>query len=304
MIKKTILSLCFLALCLLGIFSYVSYRSFNTEAFKEQIIQAVQTVTGRTLTIKGNYKLVWNPLPTMTLEQTTLSNIANSPNPDMFNAEKIQIQIEWSSLFSSPIRIKNVIIVKPRILIERISRSTTNLQFPILLAARDVLDTDITLEGQSSAKIDNIQIEDGELRYVNQIYKTTHILSDINGNLTMGALNGPFGFEGTANFNNIPFKIKSSLGAHEVAQTIDFITDISLSDTTAHLKIDAKFNSENPDSYLNGTLAFDIADPNTLLANLKKPLLPKKYNTTTIGSAGIELGSTKTVLSGAQHQPA
>ena len=80
--------------------SLVQLRGIQT-----QVIQSVQEATGRTFTVAGDSKLVWNPLPTLTLEQVTLSNTPNSQNPQMFQAEKIQIQIEWASLFKSPTRI-------------------------------------------------------------------------------------------------------------------------------------------------------------------------------------------------------
>ena len=137
MIKKIILWFFLILLILLAVLSYIGYRSFNQEAFKNQIISSIQELTGRTFAVNGPYSLVWDPLPTMTLENVSLSNIENSPNKDMFKAEKIQIQIEWASLLKSPTRIKNIIIVNPEALIERISRSVTNINFPQLFAAND-----------------------------------------------------------------------------------------------------------------------------------------------------------------------
>lgn len=297
MIKKFLLWLFFLLICVMGLITYAGYRSFNTEAFKTQIVQSIQEATGRTFNINGAYKLTWTPLPTMTLENVTLSNIDNAQNPEMLKAEKVQIQIEWSSLFTSSSRIKNVIVVKPEIWIERISRSVSNLQFPLLLAARNVLNNDAPLmERPSSTQIDNILIEDGRLHYINQIYKTTYDFSAINGNLTMGSLNGPFGFTGSASFDKLPLKIKSSLSSHEVSQPMDFITEVSMPEANAHVKIDTKFNPENIDAYLVGAIAFDVGDPNALLSRLDKPLLSKEQNLPMVGSVSIDLGTTKTLL--------
>lgn len=298
MIKKVILPLFALVLLCLGIVSYVGYRSFNSEAFKEQIVQAVQDATGRTFTVKGDYKLTWDPLPTMTLEQVSLANSPSSSNPEMFQAEKIQVQIEWASLFTSPSRIKTIIIVKPNILIERLSRATNNLQFPVLLAPQDKLEDESALdETATQAQIDSIQIEDGTLHYINQVEKTDRVLSNINGTITMGNLSGPFSFEGNATCEELPLKIKASLGTHEVSQPVNFIANIDMPSAKAQATIDAQFHPGNTDIILLGSVSFEGEKPNVFLEGLKKPLLPSKYDTTTVGSMKIELNSSKASIS-------
>lgn len=298
MIKKLILWLVLLTLCLLGVVSYVGYRSFNTEAFKNQIVQSVQEVTGRVFSVNGSYKLTWDPLPTMTLEDVTLSNVSGSPNEQMFKAEKVQIQIEWASLFTSPSRIKNIIVVKPEVLVERISRYTNNVQFPVLLTARNELEFESSFDEQpNQTQIENIQVENGTLKYVNHIEKTTRVFKDINGTITMGALSGPFSFEGEASYQDIPLKVKTSLGTHEISQPVDFMADINIPQAKSNIKIDAQFHPENTDIILIGSASFEINKPNTLLGKIGQPLLPEKYNESAVGNMKIELGVAKTTLS-------
>ena len=250
MIKKIILWFFLILLILLAVLSYIGYRSFNQEAFKNQIISSIQELTGRTFAVNGPYSLVWDPLPTMTLENISLSNIENSPwdplptmtldnislsnienspNKDMFKAEKIQIQIEWASLLKSPTRIKNIIIVNPEALIERISRSVTNINFPQLFAANDTLNSDSILgESKKQAKIDNIHIENGSLQYINQMTKQNYHLTQLTGDIALGSLNGPFGFEGKGNWHNVPVKINMSLSAHEISRPMDFLVNFQV----------------------------------------------------------------------------
>ena len=298
MIKKIILWLLVLILFCLGVVSYVGYRAFNTEAFKEQIVQSIQEATGRTFTVNGNYQLAWDPLPTMTLEDVVLSNTPSSPNQEMFKADKVQIQIEWASLFTTPSRIKSVIIVKPVVLIERLSRATNNLQFPLLMAPQNKLETESAFdEVVAQTQIDTIQIEDGEIHYINHVNKNSQTLSKVTGSITMGALSGPFSFEGTAAYGAVPLKVKASLGVHEMSQPVNFMADLSASSSKTHLTIDAQFHPENAEVILLGSVSFESEKPNTLLEALKKPLLPKKYDTTTVSSMKIELGTAKAGIS-------
>ncbi len=296
--KKVILWIVFLVLCFLGMAAYVGYRSFNTEKFKEQIIQSVQKATGRTFSVKGDSQLTWRPLPTITLDQVTLSNMTSSLHPEMMTAEKIQVQIEWTSLFKSPIRIKSLTIIKPVISVEILSRSENNIQFPILFAPKNVLMAEATFtENKVQAQIDNIHVEEGQLEYLNNITKHQYTFSNINGDLAMGTLSGPFKFNGTLTLGDIAFDTSFSLGTREVSQPMDLIADLQTSSLNTHLKIDAKFLPENPESFLTGSVSLDMAQPNSLLEHLKLPVFPPKYNVATVATFTTELGFARTAIS-------
>lgn len=300
MVKKIILWFFLILLILLAVLSYIGYRSFNQEAFKNQIVSSIQELTGRTFTVNGPYSLVWDPLPTMTLENVTLSNIENSPNKDMFKAEKIQIQIEWASLLKSPTRIKNIIIVNPEALIERISRSVTNINFPQLFAANDTLNSDSILgESKKQAKIDNIHIENGSLQYINQMSKQNYHLTQLTGDIALGSLNGPFGFEGKGNWHNVPVKINMSLSAHEISRPMDFLVNLTATESDAHLKLDGQLFPDDPEKYLTGHASFEVKKTNNLVQQLGLPTIPNPNNKTLIGTMAFEMEPTKETLSNA-----
>jgi len=298
MIKKIILWFFLILLILLAVLSYIGYRSFNQEAFKNQIVSSVQELTGRTFSVNGPYALAWDPLPTMTLENVSLSNIENSPNSEMFKADKIQIQIEWASLLRSPTRIKNIIVINPEVLVERISRSVTNINFPHLFAANDTLSTDTILgEPRKQAKIDNIHIENGSLQYINQMSKQDYRLTQLTGEIAIGSLSGPFGFEGKGAFHNVPIKINVSLGAHDVSSPIDFLANLTAPESDSHLKLDGKLFPEDSEKYLSGHASFEIQKPNALLRQLGLPSIPEANDKSSVGTMAFEMGATKETLS-------
>ncbi len=298
MIKKIILWFFLILLILLAVLSCIGYRSFNQEAFKNQIVSSVQELTGRTFTVKGPYALTWDPLPTMTLENVSLSNIENSPNSEMFKADKIQIQIEWASLLKRPTRIKNIIVINPEVLIERISRSVTNINFPHLFTANDTLNTDSILgEPRKQTKIDNIHIENGSLQYINQMSKQDYRLTQLTGEIAIGSLSGPFGFDGKGAWHNVPIKINISLGPHDVSSPIDFLANLTASESDSHLKLDGKLFPEDSEKYLSGHASFEIQKPNTLLRQLGLPAIPETNNKSSVGTMAFEMAATKETLS-------
>ncbi|MBQ3695672.1 MAG: AsmA family protein [Alphaproteobacteria bacterium] len=300
MIKKILFWSIVVVLILLALVSYLGYRSFNQEAFKNQIVSNIQKLTGRTFVVNGPYKLTWNPLPTMTLENVSLANIENSPNTEMFKADKIQIQIEWASLFTNPTRIKNIIVTNPHILIERIGRSVTNINFPSLFTATDTVNTENVLgESRTQPQIDNIHIENGELQYINQMTKQNDRLSQLTGEIAVGSLSGPFKFEGTGTWNNVPFQINFSLGTYEISKPIEFLSELKAKSSDTHINLDGKLFPDDPEKYLSGNLAFETQKPNTLLRQMRLPALPQANNKETVGNLTFDMSATQTSLSDA-----
>ena len=297
MTKKIILWFLLLIIIAIGVVSYIGYRSFNTEAFKNQIIQAVKDVTGRDMAVKGEAQLTWDPLPTMTLSDVTLSNIPDSTNKEMMKADKIQIQIEWASLFKSPARIKNIILINPRFLIERIGLSVTNLDFPILFAGTDEIQSDPLLgQRRHATQIDNIQIDRGTIQYMNQMTAQSFKITDLTGRIAFGSMGGPFAFEGTGTIGKLPVQITSKIGERAISKPTEFVTDIVHKESKTSITLNGKLYPDEPQKQMTGHLAFKTDSPNTLLKTLGLPILDSKENKPILANGLLDMNPADTSL--------
>ena len=274
--KKIILWTSIIFLVLATLFVFVAYKSFNTEAFKNSIIKNIQQITGREFKVNGNYSLVWQPIPTMTLENVTLSNIEKATNEQMLTADKIQIHIEWSSLLSSQTKIKNIILTNPLLSIERISRSITNMDFPILFKSQNKLNMEddfLLNQNIPDTKIENIKIENGTIQYINHMTKEKYQLHNINGDLAMGALDGPFKFEGKAVYQTLPLNINTSLSKIEVSLPTIFSTEITHEESGSNLKIQGETRLTESQPQTKTTIDIASQNPNDILGKLQWPTL-------------------------------
>ena len=279
MIKKILLWSVLTILTILILLSYVGYRSFNQEAFKNQIINNITTITGRSLTINGSAHLTWDPLPTMTLTDVSLENVPNSPNKNMFHADKIQVQIEWGSLLKSPTRIKSIVLTKPQFLFERISLSVSNLNFPELFQpVANVAKDTLFGTAKQSTQIDVIHIDEGMVQYINQMTKQTYQLNNLNGDIAFGSMSGPFKFTGTGEFATIPLKIEANMAQHEISKPIDFSVAIQESISQSSIDISGQIIQDDPEKNLSANVSFKAEQLNNLLKKQKLPLLPENEN--------------------------
>ncbi len=297
MIKKIILGIVLILLVAIALLSYIGYRSFNQEAFKNQIVNNITSVTGRALIINGTAQLTWDPLPTMTLTDVSLENIANSPNKNMFHADKIQIQIEWGSLLKSPTRIKSIVLTKPQFLFERVSLSVSNLNFPELFqpVANIAKDTLFGTEKQST-QIDVIHIDEGMVQYINQITKQTYQLTDLNGDIAFGSMSGPFKFNGKGKLLGVPLKLEANMAQHEISKPIDFSVSMLEPDSQVVIDVNGQIIQDNPEKTVSANVSFKAEQLNNLLKKRQLPLLPENENVIA-ANLTLTMNPSSTILS-------
>ncbi|MDR2902397.1 MAG: AsmA family protein [Lactobacillales bacterium] len=206
--KKFLIAFVVLVILGLGGLTYFLAKSLNSESYEQQIIQIVSKLTGRELSIRGGTSVGWRPLPTIVMKEVTLSNHSISPEPLMMVAESVLVEIEWASLFKRPLVVKNIEIVNPTIMLEQMGRDDANWHFNFMTSAAALDDAQI-MSNQSaiSTKIERVGIKNGDITYVNRLTNTLLRLANVNGDLALASLKGPFDFNGKGAFNKVPFDI-------------------------------------------------------------------------------------------------
>ena len=92
----------------------------DPNAYKAEIVQAVQDATGRTLTLRGPLSLSRSLWPTLEVTDVTLANLPGGTRPDMARAERIEGQISLLALLRHQIEITKLTLIGPNILFEQV----------------------------------------------------------------------------------------------------------------------------------------------------------------------------------------
>ena len=87
--KKFLLALLIIVLLLFSIFVFFATRTFNAENYQKNIEQSMLELTGKSLTVHGQTKLTWRPLPTITMTNVTLANHGGSQYENMMQAQSL-----------------------------------------------------------------------------------------------------------------------------------------------------------------------------------------------------------------------
>src|SRR5947207_1643483 len=92
--------------------------SFDPNAYKPQIEEAVKRSTGRDLALNGPIHLKLALCPTIEAQDVALANTEGGSRPQMATLERLDAQIALLPLLRRHIEIDRLVLVRPDILLE------------------------------------------------------------------------------------------------------------------------------------------------------------------------------------------
>ena len=101
---------------------------FDPNRFKPQIIAAVQSATGRELTIGGRIALSLSLQPTLEVSDVGFSNPPGFSRPQMATLHKLELQLALIPLLSKRVQIEQLVLQQPDILLETNAQGQSNWQ--------------------------------------------------------------------------------------------------------------------------------------------------------------------------------
>jgi uncharacterized protein involved in outer membrane biogenesis len=103
--------------------------TFDPNSYKPQIIAAVQSATGRTLTIGGPIGLSLSLQPTLEVSEVGFSNPPGFSRPQMATLQRLELQLALIPLLSKRVQIEQLVLQQPDILLETNAQGQSNWKF-------------------------------------------------------------------------------------------------------------------------------------------------------------------------------
>src|SRR5580658_1291041 len=101
---------------------------FDPNRFKPQIIAAVQSATGRELSIVGPIGLSLSLQPTLEVSEVGFSNPPGFSRPQMATLQRLELQLALIPLLSKRVQIEKLVLQQPDILLETNAQGRSNWQ--------------------------------------------------------------------------------------------------------------------------------------------------------------------------------
>jgi uncharacterized protein involved in outer membrane biogenesis len=104
--------------------------TFDPDAYKPQIVAAVQTATGREVKIGGRIGLsLFSLSPTLEVSDVSFSNPPGFSRPQMATLQKLELQLSLIPLLSKQVEVSRLVLDQPDILLETNAKGQNNWDF-------------------------------------------------------------------------------------------------------------------------------------------------------------------------------
>jgi len=238
----------FSAIALLLVAALVGPSFVDWNKYKPQIITQVKNATGLDVKIDGDLSLSVIPSPSVKIEKLTVVSPRKIQFDNLLSMESAQVSVALMPLLQKQIKVDSVKLVEPNIQVEILEDGTPSWQTEKLKKADKVSDVTPTEIKQGATKaagkamdavaLDRLEIEKGQISFINHQNKTKQSAKDINVIMKADTLKGPFDLDGSLVYNdkkiaidaqtgrlpsaNEGLKIQAEVGLPEANSTVSF----------------------------------------------------------------------------------
>ncbi len=251
----------------------VFIATFNPNAWKPRIQNAVMRATGRELSLNGPISLKWSLVPTIEARDVALANFDGGSRPQMVTAQSIEAEVALVPLLSNRLDIPRLAIIKPDVLIETTQAGRGNWLFTKPATPSDA-PTAAAAPGESmDIVVQSMTVEDGTLTWRNGVTgrAVTGILNSFE--LLEPSTTSPVTFRLVATYAGTQFNAKGETGSmarlSDTAAKTPWLVRLSINSNDAALSVDAKSTTPLQPATYSGKASGQLAD----LAQLQ-PFVP------------------------------
>jgi uncharacterized protein involved in outer membrane biogenesis len=228
-------------------------------AYKGEITSAVETATGRRLSIDGDLTFTVLPTPALRASGVRLSNIDGAQSPNMLRLKEVRIRVSIAELFQRRIAVERIQLVEPVIALEVLADGRASWDFPTNLGGAD------TGAGQESAgdagvaiSLASLTITNGVVSYRNGA-QVEHV-KNVNAEIAAGSLQGPFTATLSATVRGSPIEATLRTNSIRPNQPIGLNATVSITGLDSRMSFSGKLVNPGPAALLNGKLTVEGAN--------------------------------------------
>jgi uncharacterized protein involved in outer membrane biogenesis len=208
--------------------------------YKAEIAAKAKEATGRDLAIDGDISLSILPTPGVVIHGLRFGNAPGGSQPDMATLESATVKVAiMPYLTSNTVEVEEIVLEKPTFVFEKLKDGSGNWQIAPQAAAPEAGVTPepsaAPAEGGSpmAVVIKSASIEGGTLIYRDLAAGTEQKVENLNIDLSLDSLTGPFQAEGGATVANIPLGFRVKTGALDQTKPMPLDVSFNLTDANA-----------------------------------------------------------------------
>lgn len=244
--------------------------------YKAEIETTASDLSERTVKINGDLSLAILPSPAFSAENVSVSNIEGGEADTFVTLKSVDVNVAFFPLLRGEFQVKKFILVEPVIALEVDANGKGNWEFGS--------ESNSDSGGTTELSFEQFQIENGQISYQDFTSNFQEVLRNINADVSMESLNGPFEIDGNIRYKNLPVSAQVMIGRIREGRKVPINITSSLMDNDVEIKfsggVDIDSQSPAGDGKIN-IVAGDVGDLITavsLLDTANTNLNGPKYN--------------------------
>lgn len=219
LVKKTA-SIVASFIIVLAIGGYVFVRNFDLNRYKPYIEDIVYNATGRTLNMEGDARLAISLVPTMEINNVSLSNPKWAQNPNMAEMDKLEVKFAIMPLLEKRIVIDKLILHGASVYLEKSQTGEKNWVFDAKPKKSKSVKSALTgakVNNASEAAVGmvlvahNVNISDGLVNYYDAGNNSNHLLEIDNFDAKLNGFDNPLEIDVLMNYNGEKIDIEAKI---------------------------------------------------------------------------------------------
>ena len=221
----------------------------DLNSYKDMIAAEAKSATGRDLSIEGDISLSLLPLPSVSVEGIKFGNAPNGAAANMAEIERVEVKVALLPLISSNVEIKSIELVNPVIVLEKLPDGSGNWDINTSpdAAATEAAPTEPAAADAAggsgfNVSIDGASIKNGTLIYHDLVTASEQRIENLNVDLALKSLQGPFSATGGVNAMGLPLGFSVEVGKLDPAQPMPINVSLRVDEANATIGFSGEAN--------------------------------------------------------------
>jgi AsmA protein len=218
----------------------------NPNSYKSEISAQLEKQLARKVAIEGDIKLRLLPLPKVKVKDITVASVPGAKEPNLIQIGSLDISLKFWPLFKGHIDIDKIKLDRARIVLEQLPNEHVSWDVPVLSSEQQSsAPADKTPQKPSKVSLDirKVHLKQCEVIYITP--QTRQEIKDINFEVSLTSLKGPYEFTGSLEYGNQPLKMNGNIEAF--ADLIPAVLNIELFGQTVNLDGQINVDKKNFD---------------------------------------------------------
>jgi uncharacterized protein involved in outer membrane biogenesis len=234
----------------------------NWNAYKSQIVAAVQDTIGRSAAIDGDVSFTVLPAPELRVTGVRIANFDGADTPDMLQLKELRLRLSVGALLEGRIAVEQLELIEPVLVLEAGADGKASWIIDDATGATGATETSAATGSSSRRRtaidisLAGVTIRNGSVRYRAAGQDAAQVIKRVNMAISAPSLAGPFRITADAWYRKTPFSLTLKTSTLTPGQPVGLNLKLALVEAAAALEFTGRLTAAETGAQISGRVKF------------------------------------------------